>query len=314
VTEVLLWVGFAVIVLGAMAVDLGLVNKKAHAVTTKEAAIWTAVWASLAFAFNGVVWWLKGPGPALEFLTGYLIEFSLSVDNIFVFIMLFSYFVVDAAYRHRVLFWGIIGALVFRALMIGVGSALIAQFHWVMYIFGAFLLFTGVKMGVAKDGGEPDPEKNPIVKTFKRFFPTTDKYHGEHFFVKEAGSTVWKATPLFIVLLVIETTDVMFALDSIPAIFAITTDPFIVFTSNVFAILGLRSLYFLLDGIMDLFRFLKIGLAVVLSFIGVKMLIMDFYHIPTMASLAVVGGILAISIIASLVIPAPPKAEGHKAD
>lgn len=303
--ETLLWVGFAVIVVGALAIDLGLVHKESKAVTTKEAATWTAIWASLALLFNGVVWWLRGPGPALDFLTGYLIEYSLSVDNIFVFIMLFSYFVVAPAYRHRVLFWGIIGALIMRAALIGVGAALITKFHWVMYIFGAFLLFTGVKMGISKEDGESDPGKNPIVTWFKRFFPTTAEYHGESFFVKEVGSTVWKATPLFIVLLVVETTDVMFALDSIPAIFAITTDPFIVFTSNVFAILGLRSLYFLLDGIMGLFRYLKLGLAFVLSFIGIKMLVAEFYHIPTLASLGVVGGILAVSILASVVIPAP---------
>ncbi|MDF2628017.1 MAG: Integral rane protein TerC [Symbiobacteriaceae bacterium] len=298
-------------VVSGLGIDLGLAHKESKAVTTKQAAMWTAIWATMALVFNALVWWTKGPAPALEFLTGYLIEFSLSVDNIFVFIMLFSYFVVAPAYRHRVLFWGIIGALVMRAAMIGVGTALITRFHWVMYIFGAFLLFTGVKMGISKEDGEPDPDKNPIVGAFKKLFPTTSEYHGESFFVKEAGSTAWKATPLFIVLLVVETTDVMFALDSIPAIFAITKDPFIVFTSNVFAILGLRSLYFLLDGIMGLFRFLKIGLAVVLSFIGVKMLIAEWYHIEIMVSLGVVFGVLAVSILASILIPAKD-GEGHK--
>jgi len=245
---------------------------------------------------------MKGPDPALQFLTGYLIEYSLSVDNIFVFIMLFSYFAVDPLYRHRVLFWGIVGALVFRGLLIGVGTALISRFHWIMYIFGAFLLFTAAKMAMSKDDEQPDPDNNRVVRLFKRFFPVTEKFHGEHFFVRMPDNKL-VATPLFITLLVIETTDIMFALDSIPAIFAVTTDSFIVFTSNVFAIMGLRSLYFLLDGIMGLFRYLKYGLTVILGFIGVKMLISGFVEIPTILSLGVVVGVLAISILLSVLIP-----------
>lgn len=299
---VLLWVVFAVIVVGVMAIDLGVVDKKAHAVSTREAATWTAVWVSLALLFNLGVYWFMGPDPALQFLTGYLIEYSLSVDNIFVFIMLFSYFAVDPLYRHRVLFWGIIGALVFRATLIGVGAALISRFHWVMYIFGIFLLFTAAKMAMSKEDENPEPEKNAVVRLFKRFFPVTEQFHGEHFFFRMPDNRL-VATPLFITLLVIETTDIMFALDSIPAIFAVTTDSFIVFTSNVFAIMGLRSLYFLLDGIMGLFRFLKYGLTVILAFIGAKMLISGFVEIPTILSLAVVIGVLAISILLSVLIP-----------
>jgi len=302
-TNVLMWTGFFVVIFGMMALDLGVFNKKSHVTSTKEAAIWTGVWVTLAVLFNVGVLFLKGQAPALEFLTGYLIEYSLSVDNIFVFIMLFSYFKVEPAYRHRVLFWGIVGALVLRGLMIGVGAALIHQFHWIMYVFGAFLVFTGIKMAVQKEA-DPDPDKNPVVVFFKRHFPVTNQYHGDQFFVKPEGAVQWLATPLFIVLLIVETTDIMFAVDSIPAIFAITSDPFIVFTSNVFAIMGLRSLYFLLDGIMGLFRFLKIGLTFILCFIGIKMLIADIYHVPIVMSLGVVAGILVISIVASLLIPA----------
>lgn len=306
-STVVLWVVFAVIVLGVMAIDLGVVDKKAHVVSTKEAAIWTGVWMALAMAFNAGVYFMMGKNPAMEFLTGYLIEYSLSVDNIFVFIMLFSYFAIEPLYRHRVLFWGIIGALVFRATLIGVGAALISRFHWVMYIFGIFLLFTAAKMAFSKEDGEPDPDRNPVVNLFKKFFPVTEKFDGERFFTHVAGSTKKVATPLFVCLLVIETTDIMFALDSIPAIFAVTTDTFIVFTSNVFAIMGLRSLYFLLDGIMGLFRFLKYGLTVILGFIGLKMLVSEFVHITTPVSLGVVIGVLAVSILLSLVIPDPDR-------
>jgi len=292
-----------------MAVDLGVVDRKAHAISTREAAIWTGVWVSLALLFNLGIYFFKGPDPALQFLTGYLIEYSLSVDNIFVFIMLFSYFAVDPLYRHRVLFWGIIGALVFRGLLIGVGTALISRFHWILYVFGVFLLFTAAKMALAKDDDEPDPENNRVVRLFKRFFPVTEKFHGEHFFVRLPDSHRYVATPLFITLLVIETTDIMFALDSIPAIFAVTTDSFIVFTSNVFAIMGLRSLYFLLDGIMGLFRFLKYGLTVILGFIGAKMLISSIVEIPTLLSLGVVVSVLALSILLSVLIPKPDSAK-----
>lgn len=309
-TTILMWGGFLVFVLGMLAIDLGLFNKEAHIVSTKEAATWTGVWVALALLFNAGIWYFMGPNSGLEFLTGYLIEYSLSVDNIFVFIMLFSYFRVDPMYRHRVLFWGIIGALIFRATLIGVGAALIERFHWIIYLFGAFLIFTGLRMAFSKEE-DPHPDKNPVVAFFKRHFPVTNQYHGEHFFVQLPGSVKWFATPLFIVLLIIETTDIMFALDSIPAIFAVTTNAFIVFTSNVFAIMGLRSLYFLLDGIMGLFRYLKVGLTFVLCFIGIKMVITDIVHIPTIVSLGAVAGILGLSIVASLVIPAPPEAE-HK--
>ncbi|HLN65525.1 MAG TPA: TerC family protein [Symbiobacteriaceae bacterium] len=306
-SSVLLWGGFLVFVLGMMALDLGVFNKHAHVVSTKESAIWTGVWVTLALAFNAGVYYFMGKNPATEFLTGYLIEYSLSIDNIFVFILLFSYFKVEPAYRHRVLFWGIIGALIFRATLIGVGAALIERFHWIIYVFGAFLIFTGLKMMFSKEE-EPDPDKNPVVRFFKRHFAVADTYHGEAFFIKQAAK--WVATPLFVVLLIIETTDIMFALDSIPAIFAITKDPFIVFTSNVFAIMGLRSLYFLLDGVMGLFRYLKVGLTFILCFIGIKMLLSNVWHVSTGLSLGIVGGILIASVVASLIIPAP-KEEAH---
>lgn len=307
-TTISMWGGFLLLVFAVLAVDLGLANKKAHAVSTKEAAAWTAVWVTLAFLFNIGLYVLRGPQPALEFLTGYLIEYSLSIDNIFVFIMLFSYFRVEAAYRHQVLFWGILGALLFRAGLIGVGAALITRFHWVMYIFGLFLIYSGIKMALAGDE-EPDPERNPVVTWFKRIFPVTSQYHGDAFFIRQGHPARTYATPLFVVLLIVETTDIMFALDSIPAIFAVTKDPYIVFTSNVFAILGLRSLYFLLDGIMGLFRFLKYGLTLVLSFIGLKMLLTEIRPISTPTSLGVVVGILAISILLSVLMPAPPAEE-----
>ena len=294
------WGGFLLFVFAMMAIDLGLFHKKSHAVSTKEAAIWTGVWVTLALLFNAGVYLIRGRDPAIDFLTGYLVEYSLSVDNIFVFILLFSYFKVSPLYRHRVLFWGILGALFFRATLIGVGAALIAKFHWIIYIFGAFLIFTGLKMAFSGDA-HPEPEKNPIVSWFKRHFPVVNEYHADAFFVRPAGAVRWHATPLFIVLLVIETTDIMFALDSIPAIFGITDDAFIVFTSNVFAIMGLRSLYFLLDGVMDLFRYLKYGLTVVLCFIGLKMVLSEVWHMPTMLSLGVVATILGISIIASVI-------------
>jgi tellurite resistance protein TerC len=302
-----LWVGFNAFVLGMLALDLGVFHRKSHAVSIKEATIWSVVWISLAMAFNTGIyffWDQLVPGSsygngeaALAFFTGYLIEKSLSVDNIFVFALIFSYFAVPTAYQHRVLFWGILGALLLRAVMILAGAALIKEFHWIIYIFGAFLIFTGVKMALDK-GEKLDPEKNPVVKLARRLIPVTDKFAGDQFFVQEAGK--WAATPLFLVLLMVETTDVIFAVDSIPAIFAVTQDPFIVYTSNVFAILGLRSLYFLLAGVMDKFHYLKLGLAVVLSFVGAKMLLVDIFKIPTLISLGVIATILAVSVGASL--------------
>ncbi|HEY0736148.1 MAG TPA: TerC family protein [Herpetosiphonaceae bacterium] len=293
-----LWVGFTVFVLGMLALDLGVFHRSAHAVSLKEAGIWSAVWISLALVFNAIIYFNLGPEVGLQFLTGYLIEKSLSVDNIFVFVLIFSYFSVPAMYQHRVLFWGIFGALVMRAILIWVGAALIEQFHWVIYIFGAFLVFTGIRMAFHKDE-ELHPDENPVVKLFKRFMPVVPEYHGQSFFVRHAGKLA--ATPLFVVLLLVESTDLVFALDSIPAIFAITTDPFIVYTSNVFAILGLRALYFLLAGVMDKFRYLKIGLSIVLVFVGVKMLVEAIHiTIPIGISLGVIAAVITGSILASL--------------
>lgn len=266
----------------------------------REALSWSAVWISLAFAFNIGVYFLKGPDSALEFLAGYLLEESLSVDNLFVFLLVFSYFKVPSDYQHKVLFWGIIGALVMRALFIGLGTVLIAQFHWILYLFGVFLVITGIRMAFDK-GDEVNPENNILVKIFRKFFPVKDTYHGSDFFVIENGRRY--ATLLFIVLIIVEATDILFAVDSIPAVFAVTQDPFIVYTSNIFAILGLRSLYFALAGIMNLFHYLKFGLSIILSFIGVKMLIMDIYKIPIGLALGFVVFVLIASIIASKIWP-----------
>lgn len=298
--SILLWIAFNAFVLGMLALDLLVFHRKAHAVTLREAFGWSVVWISLALLFNLGIYFLWGSEKAMEFLAGYLIEKSLSVDNIFVFIMIFSYFAVPPMYQHRILFWGILGALIMRAIFIAAGAALLAAFHWIIYIFGAFLIFTGIKMFFAGDE-KIEPEKNPAVTLLRRFMPITKDYEGQRFFVRKDGRT-W-ATPLFVVLLVIETTDVIFAVDSIPAIFAITLDPFIVYTSNIFAILGLRALYFLLAGILEMFRFLKVGLACVLCFVGFKMMIVEFYKIPIGVSLGVVAGILTVSILASLIKP-----------
>lgn len=296
-----LWIAFNVVVLLLLALDLGVFHRKAHAVSFREAAIWSAVWVALAMIFNlGIYYWL-GTGPALEFLTGYLIEKSLSVDNIFVFLMIFSYFQVPDRYQHRVLFWGVLSALVMRGTLIAFGAALIERFHWILYVFGAFLVFTGIKMALTKHE-VTDVAANPVVRWFRRLVPMSDSYDGERFFTVRDGQRV--ATPLLLVLALVETSDLIFAVDSIPAIFAVTHDPFLVYTSNVFAILGLRSLYFLLAGVMGMFRYLKYGLAIILSFVGVKMLIADFYKIPITVSLGVVLGILAISILASVLVPA----------
>jgi TerC family integral membrane protein len=308
ISSIWLWAGFVLVVLALLALDLGVFHRKAHAVSTREAAIWTVVWVALALLFNGTIYLFWGwmmPGStstnseaALEFLTGYLIEYSLSVDNIFVFVLIFSFFRVPAAYQHRVLFWGILGALVMRATLILAGTALIEQFHWVIYLFGAFLVFTGIRMAFQKDE-ELHPDDNPLIKLFRRLMPVTSSYEGQRFFIRRADKLM--ATPLFLVLLLAESTDLIFALDSIPAIFAVTLDPFIVFTSNVCAILGLRSLYFLLAGAVDKFHYLKLGLATILTFVGVKMILADIFHIPIVASLLVIIGILAVAIVASLV-------------
>lgn len=296
-----LWIGFNVFVLAMLALDLGVFHRTAHVVSFKESITWTIVWVALALMFNAGVWHYAGPQKGLEFLTGYLIEKSLSVDNVFVFALLFSYFAVPPLYQHKVLFWGVLGALVMRAVMIGVGAALIAKFTWVIYVFGAFLILTGIKM-VVKREEEIHPERNPVVRWFKRLMPVTAEYRQDKFFVMENGRRA--ATPLFVVLLLVEVSDLIFAVDSIPAIFAVTTDSFIVYTSNVFAILGLRSLYFALAGILGKFHYLKIGLGVVLAFVGVKMLLAHTaYKIDTVVSLGVIVVILAIAVLASLLKP-----------
>lgn len=302
-----LWIGFNLFILLMLALDLGVFNRKSHVVSSREAIIWSLVWISLSLIFNAIIYffWDKmmpssvysNSEAALAFLTGYLIEKSLSVDNIFVFILIFSYFGVSAAYQHRVLFWGILGALVMRGILIIVGAALLQKFDWIFYIFGAFLIFTGIRMALHQEE-EVHPEQNPVVKFFRKLMPVTENFEIGKFFVRRAGRLM--ATPLFLILLVVESTDLVFAVDSIPAIFAVTRDPFIVYTSNVFAILGLRALYFLLANVMDKFQYLKLGLSAVLTFIGIKMVITDFYHIPIGVSLAVVAIILAISIGASL--------------
>jgi tellurite resistance protein TerC len=296
-----LWVGFNVFVLSMLALDLGVFHKKAHIVTFRESLTWTGVWVTLALIFNFAVLHFMGPQKGLEFFTGYVIEKSLSVDNVFVIALLFSYFAVPLIYQHKVLFWGIIGALIMRAAMIFLGAALIEQFTWIIYIFGAFLILTGIKM-IVKREEEIHPERNPLVRWFKKLMPVTNDYREDRFFVREKG--ILMATPLFIVLLMVEFTDLIFAVDSIPAIFAVTRDPFIVYTSNVFAILGLRSLYFALAGVMDKFHLLKIGLGVVLTFVGVKMLLgHTAWKIDTHISLIVIVSVLALSVIASLVWP-----------
>lgn len=299
-SEYISWIGFNVFVLVMLALDLGVFHRQAHEVKVKEALWWSAVWIGLAMLFNAGIYFWRGSEVALEFFTGYLIEKSLSVDNIFVFILIFSYFSVPALYQHKILFWGILGALLMRAILIAVGATLIVKFHWIIYVFGGFLIITGVKMALQKSTGI-HPEKNPLVRLFKCFMPVTNEYHGEKFFIKENGRRF--ATPLFIVLLMVEFTDLVFAVDSIPAIFAITKDPFIVYTSNVFAILGLRSLYFALAGVMGYFHYLKIGLALVLVFVGAKMMVVDIYKIPIGLSLSIVGGILLLSVLASLIWP-----------
>jgi tellurite resistance protein TerC len=307
VSDTALLIAFNAGVLAVLAIDLGVFNKKAHAASVREAAIWSTVWITLSLGFAGVVWTMMGRQSALEFVTGYLIEYSLSIDNIFVIILIFSYFRIPDKYQHRVLFWGIIGALLMRGGMIAAGSFLIQRFHWVMYVFGAFLVFTGIRMAT-HDEADIEPEANPILRLVRRMIPVTHDYRGQEFFVKEVppggGPPVRMATPLFIVLVLVETTDLVFAVDSIPAIFAVTKDPFLVYTSNVCAILGLRSLYFLLAGVVHKFHFLNLGIAAVLTFVGAKMLLENFYVIPTHISLLVIAAMLGIAMAASMVFPA----------
>jgi tellurite resistance protein TerC len=292
-----LWIGFIAFVLAMLALDLGIFHRKAHAVGVREALIGSAAWIGLALVFNAGVYHWFGSERALEFLTGYVIEKALSVDNLFVFIVLFSAFRVPPALQHRVLFWGILGALVMRAAFVMAGAAIIQRFHWAIYVFGAFLLVTGIRLLLQRNE-EAHPERNPLFRLFRRLVPSVADFRGGRFTVVEGGKRY--ATPLLLVLVAIEATDVVFAVDSIPAIFAVTTDPFIVFTSNIFAILGLRSLYFALAGMMEKFHYLKVGLSFVLLFVGSKMLLTGLYKVPTVASLLVIIGLLAGSVIASL--------------
>ena len=297
------WIGFTGFVLALLALDLGVFHRQAHAVRVREALVWSGIWIGLALAFDLGLYWLHGPQAALAFLGGYVIEKALSVDNIFVFIVIFSAFAVPPRLQHRVLFWGVLGALVMRALFIALGAALLHRFHFINYVFGAFLVITAAKL-LWRPGAEPDPRRNPLYRWFTRLVPSVPDDRDGRFLVREGGRRY--ATPLLLVLVAIEASDVVFAVDSIPAIFAITTDPFIVYTSNIFALLGLRSLYFALAGVVDKFRHLKLGLALVLMFVGLKMLVAGMFVVPVGASLAVIFVILGASVLASLRPPAAP--------
>ncbi len=294
----LLWGGFTLVVLGLLTLDLYVFHRKAHEVRIKEAATWSVVWVALALLFNAGVFIWFGRQKGLEFLTGYLIEKALSVDNIFVFLVIFSYFAVPAKLQHRVLFWGVLGALLSRALFIVLGATLLQRFHWVIYIFGGLLLFTGAKLLFQREG-ELHPERNPLFRLFHRLVRTVPDFRGSRFVVIEQGKLY--ATPLLLVLVAIEATDIVFAIDSVPAIFAITTDPFIVYTSNIFAILGLRALYFVIAGAMGRFHYLNVGLALVLAFVGAKMLLTDLYKVPIVVSLGVIVTLIIGSMVISLV-------------
>lgn len=295
--EVILWISFNIFIFLMLALDLGVIQKKTHVISVKEALLWSTVWIVLAFCFNVFIYYEFGKEKALEFLTGYLLERSLSIDNIFVFVLLFSYFKVPDMYQHKVLFWGVLGALILRALLIGLGAVLVAKFAWIIYIFGGFLLITGFKMAF-QDETQIEPEKNIVIRIFKKLFPVSHEYDNGNFFTRINGQRL--ATPLLIVLVATEITDVIFAFDSIPAIFAVTTDPYIVYTSNIFAILGLRAMYFALAGVMHKFHYLKIGLSMILIFIGAKMLLTQLYKIPTGISLGIIAIILIASVVFSL--------------
>ncbi len=295
------WTIFMVFVLTMLALDLGVFNRKAHVIKVKEALLWTLFWVSLSMLFCLGIYYLKGYEKALEFLTAYLIEESLSIDNLFVFLLIFNYFGIPAKYEHKALFWGVLGALVMRGVFIIAGVALITKFHWIIYIFGALLIITAIKITFQKDK-KIQPEKNPVLKLLHKIMPVDPSFDGGRFFLKKQGR--WFATPLFAIVLVLETTDVIFAVDSIPAVLAISTDPFIVYTSNVFAILGLRSLFFAISGIMRLFHYLHYGLSIVLSFVGLKMLLTDIYKIPIVISLGTIATVLLLSILASILWPA----------
>ncbi|HVL64588.1 MAG TPA: TerC family protein [Actinomycetota bacterium] len=292
-----IWIAFLAFILAMLLADLFIFHRQAHKVTMREAAWTSAFWIFLGLVFGVIVWWWQGPHSAGEYLAGYLIEKSLSVDNIFVFALIFSYFSVPAEFQHRLLFWGVLGALVFRAVFIAGGAALLENFHWMIYVFGGFLVFTGIRMAWHKNE-EIHPERNPVLSFVRRVLPMTSEYEGQKFFVRKAGKLM--ATPLLAVLVVVETTDVIFAVDSIPAIFAVTRDTFLVYTSNAFAILGLRALYFLLAGMIERFTYLKIGLSAILVYVGIKMLVSEFYKINPWVSLSVIVAVLTVSVIASL--------------
>ncbi len=300
----LLWTTFLTICGVLLILDLAVLNRGAKVISTKAAIRNTVFFVSMGALFAAYLFWEFGTGPALEFVTGYVIEYALSVDNLFVFLVIFTYFSVPGEHQHRVLFWGILGAVALRGVFIVAGAALLAKFAWMIFVFGAFLVYTGVKLLFAS-GESVDPGRNPILRLCQRFLPVTPEYHGAHFFVRVAGKLM--VTPLFLVLVVVELTDVIFAVDSIPAIFAVTRDPFLVFTSNVFAILGLRSLYFLLANLMGKFHYLKYGLGLVLAFVGMKMLLSEFWHMPIALSLGVIVALLAGSVVASILFP--PKVE-----
>jgi len=296
---ILFWILFNVFVVAMLVLDLGVFHRRTHTVKYREALIWSAIWVGLAAIFAVVIYFWHGRTPSLEFVTGYVIELSLSVDNLFVFLLIFRYFQVPPGHQHKVLFWGILGALIMRAVFIAAGVGLIQRFHWIVYVFGAFLVYSGIKL-FRQGEAEIHPEKNPVLRLFRRWVPVTKDYEGDKFFVRR---TVLCATPLLVVLVVVETTDLLFAVDSIPAILSITRDAFIVYTSNVFAILGLRSMYFALAGMMEMFRFLHYGLSVVLMFVGAKMMLSHYYEIPTVVALGAVGVILLLSVAASVLRP-----------
>lgn len=301
-----IWVGFNVFVLAMLALDLLVFHRRAHELGTREALAWTAVWISVSLVFNAGVYHFMGAQAGLEFFTGYLIEKALSVDNIFVFILIFSYFRIPSRYQHRILFWGVLGALVMRGVMIGAGAYLVHRFHWILYIFGVFLVVTGIRMAFGREGAV-EPDSNPVIRLVRRFLPVAGGYEGQRFFVREPwgpfGTVRLAATPLFVVLVLLETTDLLFAVDSIPAVFAITTDAFIVYTSNVLAILGLRALYFVLAGVMHRFHYLRIGLSLVLGLVGAKMLVAGVHVVPVALSLGVVALVLVASVALSLIFP-----------
>jgi tellurite resistance protein TerC len=295
----LFWILFNLFVLGMLVLDLGFLQRDGHTVKFREALTWSLIWIGLACAFAVLVFFWHGRGTAVEFVTGYVIELSLSVDNLFIFLLIFRYFRVAPEHQHKVLFWGIVGALVMRAIFIVVGIGLIRRFHWITYVFGALLVYSGIKL-FRQHGAGIEPENNPVVRLFRRWVPVTEEYAGDKFMVRRERIY---ATPLLVVLVLVEVTDLLFATDSIPAVLAITLNPFIVYTSNVFAILGLRSMYFMLAGLMDLFHYLHYGLAVVLIFIGAKMVSSNYYQIPTVAALGVVAGVLLVSVLTSLLHP-----------